>query len=231
MNISHTSDAVFEALFRQAVIDSFYEDLGSLPPDEILAKQYTFSPAHEMRMEKLFEKEALLERLRTAAKWGRRVAAVITIVATVLFGSLMLVPQVRATVVQTFIEWYEKFTMFTSDSSETEKTNLEPQYIPAGFVEIVREEMAMMTAIIYLSEDEGTLIKFQSALSSGVTSVDNEMVEYSVLTIYGIEYHVFTSTEADDENSIVWDKHDQRYAIISTISTDELIKMAISVEK
>ena len=227
---SVTRDSVFEALFRQAVIDNFYEELDSLPPDVELAKQFAFSPEHELRMKKLFAREERLERLHTTAKWSRRLVATIAIVVTLLFGSLMLVPQVRATVVQTLIEWYERFTMFTSNAPEAEKTNLEPQYIPIGFVEIVRDELELMTTILYLNEDDGSVISFSSTRMSGSTAVDNEMVDYIVSVVNGNEYHCFVSTEAGGEVTIVWEKNNQRYIITSTISIDELMKMAVSVE-
>ena len=45
MNTNQLSDSVFEALFRQAVIDSIYEEIDELPPNEELAAMY-ISPMH-----------------------------------------------------------------------------------------------------------------------------------------------------------------------------------------
>ena len=222
------NDSVFEALFRQAVIDNFLEELDSLPPEEELAKLYTFSPEHETRMQRLFAREARRERTRAVIMWTRRAAAVFVIAVTIIFGVLMFNPQVRAAVVETVTEWYEKFVRFTSNAPEMAKTNLEPGYIPDGFVEIVRDSDDIMTTIIY--DGESDTIVFQSFRSSGSLSVDNENNNYEIRKIDGIEYHVFTTSLDNGENSIVWDIDGQRYAIFSIISIDELLAIAISIE-
>jgi len=222
------NDSVFEALFKQAVIDNFYEELDSLPPDEELSKTYTFSPEHEARMQRLFARELRRERIQNFAKWSKRVAAVILITVTVLFAAMMFVPQVRAVVVETITEWYEKFVSFTSSTSETEKTNLEPGYIPEGFFEILRDEKETTTTIIFYN-DEGVMIAYQSFRAKGSLAVDNEKVLYEVQTINKIEYHIFVSTDDGGENTIVWDMDSQRYKITSTISVAELVVIALSV--
>ena len=231
MSNSRVHEGIFEALFGQAVIDNFYEELNSLPPDEELAKQYTFSQAHEMRMKKLFAKDDRRDMLQNAAKWSRRFAAAIAIVVTLLFVSLMTVPKVRAVVVQTLTEWYEQFVRFTSNVPESEKKNLEPEYIPDGFVEIIREETHMLVTIIYMDVNEDQIITFLSARASASTSVDNEDKDYTILEISGIDYHLFTSLDSSGENSIVWEMSGQRYSIMSTISVEALKKMAISVRE
>ena len=231
MSNRQASEGIFDALFGQAVIDNFYEELDSLPLDEELAEQYTFSQEHEIRMKKLFAREDRKERLRDAVKWSRRIAAAIAIVVTLLFVSLMTVPQVRAVVFQTLTEWYEKFVRFTSNAPEAEKTNLEPGYIPEGFVEFEREEIPMITIIEYASSDTGETIKFISSRASGSTSADNEGMVYTVIEVDDIEYHIFTSEDAISEHIIIWDKANQRYTLTSTILVEELLKMANSVNK
>ena len=161
MNTNQLSDSVFEALFRQAVIDSIYEEIDELPPDEELAAMYTFSDAHEARMKKLFARESRSENFCLVAKWIRWVAAIIMISVAILFGSLMLVPQVRATVVQT---------------------------------------------------------------------ITDENMEYTVIEIDGIEYHLFTSEDDSIDSVISWEINGQRYTIASTISAEELLNIAKSVK-
>ena len=231
MSGSQINEGVFEALFRQAVIDNFNEELDSLPSDEELAEQYTFSHNHEIQMKKLFAREEWRERFHITVKWTRRVAAAIMIAVTLLFGSMMFVPQVRAIVLQTLTEWYEKFVRFTSNAPEAEKTNLEPGYIPEGFVEIAREEIPMITIIEYANTDTGEMIKFISSRGSGSTSADNEGMVYTVTEVDGIEFHLLTSEDVVFEHTILWDKDNQRYTLTSTHPVEELLKMAISVKK
>ena len=48
------NDEIFDTMFRQAVIDNFYEYYNSLPPLEEISEMYTFSDRHEKRMNELF---------------------------------------------------------------------------------------------------------------------------------------------------------------------------------
>lgn len=57
MNKAQMDDVVFEALFRQAVIDDFNEEIAPISANEQLANIFTFSPEFEMRMKKLFKKD------------------------------------------------------------------------------------------------------------------------------------------------------------------------------
>lgn len=57
MNKDQMNDLIFEALFHQAVIDNFNEEIDSIPINEQLSKIYSFSPGFEMRMKKLFTKD------------------------------------------------------------------------------------------------------------------------------------------------------------------------------
>jgi len=223
-------EGVFETLFGQAVIDNFYEELDSLPPNDELAKQYTFSQEHEIRMNKLFSSVERKEKLQASVRWTRRIAAVVVIAATLLFGSLMFVPQVRAVVFQTLSEWNEKFVRFTSNAPEAEKTNLEPGYIPEGFVVIEREEIPGISIIVYESTNTGETIMFQSSLASGSTSVNNEGMVYAVIEVDSIQYNLLISENGVSENYIIWEADDQRYVITSTITQEELIEMALSVK-
>ena len=222
------NDSVFEALFRQAVIDNFNEELDSLPPDEELAKIYTFSPEHENRMRRLFTLEARKERTRTVIRWSRRAVAVIVIAVTIIFSTLMFVPQVRAAVAQTIIEWCDKFVRFTSRAPEEAKMDLAPGYIPDGFNEIIRDESDTITTVIYENEDDMLLI-FQASVASGSLSVDNENSNYEMCLIDDIEYHIFTSTVEAEDSLVVWETKDQRYTISSMISIEEILAMATSI--
>jgi len=224
------SDSVFEALFRQAVIENFYDELDSLPPRDELAKQYIPSDAHKARMKRLFASEARKERLRATSKLCRRIAAAFVITAAILLGALMSVPQVRASVIQTFVEWYERFVSFTSGSPEASKTNMEPEYVPEGFIEIIRDDLTMMTIIVYANDAEGSMITFQSFRASDAIAVDNENAAFSIQQIDGVEYHLLSADDDTGENTIVWDMDEQRYVITSTISMDELVKIAVSVK-
>jgi hypothetical protein len=233
MEVKIANDRVFEALLRQAVIDNFYEELSSVPPDEELAKTYTFSAAHILRMERLLARAKRKETLQAGLLWSRRVAAAVAIATAIIFGSLMLNQEVRAAVSGTIIEWFDRFTRFTSnappaDTSATATAN-EPSYIPDGFWEELRDELETMTTILYTNEDE-VYILFGTVRASGSLSVINEWRAYEINRIDGIDYHVFTAISANAENSVIWEAGGIRYNLTSTIPIEDLLDMAFSVD-
>ncbi|MGJ0847299.1 hypothetical protein ACR77J_11465 [Tissierella praeacuta] len=56
MNKNQVSDTVFEALFRQAIIDDFNEEMDSIPTNEQLARIYSFSSKFEMHIKKFLQR-------------------------------------------------------------------------------------------------------------------------------------------------------------------------------
>jgi len=73
MNKRKVNDMVFEALFRQAVVDDFNEQIDSIPPKEQLAKIYSFSPEFEVRMKKLFAKNRRKDFAKAIMLYSRKI--------------------------------------------------------------------------------------------------------------------------------------------------------------
>jgi len=140
----------------------------------------------------------------------------------------MLVPEVRAVVTGTVIEWFDQFVRFYSNASVVEKVNLEPTYIPDGFKEDYRDGGKTITIIIYTNHDDVSIL-FESQLIDAQLSIDNEGYEYELKQIDSIDYHIFTAIDNGKANMIVWEENGQRYKISSVISTDKILMMALSV--
>lgn len=123
MNKVELNGVTFDVLFRQAIIDSFMDELDSLPPDNELTLQYVYSSAHEERMKRrLFKKEELVVHLKIASTWLRKTVAVVVIVAALLFSGMMTIPQVRAMTLEVWVQWFEQFTKFISEVTDTNKS-------------------------------------------------------------------------------------------------------------
>ena len=231
MLASKKKDNAFDEMLRQAIVEKFYEEVESLPPNDELAKLHTFTPEHETRMRKLFARDKRRDRIKDAARHCTKAAAMFMLAATLLFGLMMLVPQVRAAVYQTLMEWHDQYVKFKSEAPKTEKTNLEPTYIPDGFVETERVELPEIVLITYTNSDTGEIITFDSTIASASTAVDNENKTYSICKTDDIEYHIFTSTVEGGSSIIIWEIDSQRYCIISTYNVDDLVEMANSAKK
>lgn len=227
-----SNDSIFDALFRQAVIDNFNEELDSVPSDEEIDRLFPFSPEHEARMKKLFANERRKGKILTAVRWLRQGAAVAVITFSVIFGLLMAAsPPVRAAVVDTVIGWYQEFVRFTSPNSVEESiTSKEPAYIPYGFIIQSHDNMDSTDIYNYVNS-EGETIVFVSTPANDTISVNNEDVGYEVIEAGDIDYHIFASPAEHGENSITFDANGTRFTITSSIAPEQLLKIAESVPK
>jgi len=228
MNNNYVKDSVFDALFNQAIIDNFYDDLDSFKQETELSVPYTFSPEHEKRMSVLFSGEKRKKRFNTVLTWSKRIAAAFVITLAVLFSGLMFVPEVRATIIDIALEWYEGYVRLPTGSGEGKISQLESAYIPDGFWEDYRNETHEGTTIIYNNKNSN-IILFHISLTSSHLSVNTDGVTYETIQNESRMYHVFTAYKSGSRNTVIWEYDGNRYYISSIISIDELLLMAASV--
>lgn len=233
MNVKQMDDSVFEALFRQAVIDEYNIEIDSIPSREKLQELISFSPEFELRMKKLFVNERRKEYLQKFANYLKKAAAVFVIVSTIMFGILLFSPDVRAAVKNTVIEWYDKFTsfIFQGEESDTiEHKEWRPQYVPAGYLEITVEKIGRATDIEYVN-DEGNIIHFSYRPEDNDTTinVDNENHTIESKTINGYDTFIIKAMKDDFENGIIWSMEGYTFNIWSVLPVEELIKVTQSI--
>lgn len=228
------NDIIFEALFRQAVIDDFDEKLDSMPTKEQLSKLYSFSPEFEIRMKKLFTKDRRRSFIRTGIFYTRKVASIIIIVLGLIFGTLLFNTEVRATVGKVFVEWYEKFTSFTYRDEETinEKKDWSLKYLPEGYVGESYEVLGRITNIEF-TNNKGDKIRFSYYSEESITtiSVDNENHEIDSYVILGNEAFTATATDNRFDNGIIWNADGHTFNLWGKIPIAELKKIAESMSE
>jgi hypothetical protein len=232
MNKDQVDDVVFEALFRQAVIDDFNEEIDSIPTNEQLAKIYSFSPEFELRIKKLFTKDRRKDFIKTISLYSRRVASVLIIVLGLLFGTLLFNAEVRAAVGNVLVEWYEKFTSFTFRDDEIidEKKDWTLKYLPEGYIQENYQVLGRITSIEYRN-NQGEKIRFTYVPEGSATniSVDNENHQISNYVILGNEAFSITALDDKFDNGLIWNMDGHTFDLWGKVSIDELIKIAESI--
>jgi len=228
--------AITETILSYAVNENFKREMAAIPPDSELAKIYVFSERHEKRMKSLFANERRKEITVKVLIKFKFVALVGLVSIAVLFGSLLTSQNVRAAVGRTMIEWYDQFTRFSYEGTNTPDEFMDwyPLYIPDGFEESEITDFGdNMKQIRYVSQENGTTIFFEYSQTEGATiSIDNEHSVYEPIFIDGIDYQIFRAMSDEYRNKILWRMDgDYRFYLASTIHIDEMIKMAVSVTK
>lgn len=234
MNIKQMDDKVFEALFRQAVIDEYNEEIDGFPDKRELMKIISLSPEFELRMKELFARDRRRDISLKAVKYGKRVAAVLVLAVTILSLVLLTNTEVRAAIKNTIIEWYDKYTSFifpgqeeTDDIGEIKEFRFE--YIPEGYSENWIEKYNKITDMEYINESGDTIyISYWPDSFSSNISIDNEHHIFENRVINGHEVYIAEATHEDFENAVIWSMEGYRFNIWSKLPIKELIMIVES---
>jgi len=226
-------DPAFEALFRQAVIDEYKEDIDSLPSNEELKKLYPVSAKFDFKMRKIIARYRRKGIYKNIIKHTQKVAVVFLIISTVLFGMLMTNPEVRAAVGNVIVEWFETFTSITfsrQEETKTEQNKLHPEYLPDGFTITSSLELLDLTRIIFSNESDNE-IRFMYSANDILTniSIDNEHHIIEDFIINSSAAFIATATDADFDNGIVFIYENYVVEVWGKISVEELIKIAETI--
>lgn len=226
------NEIVFEALFRQAVIDDFNEEINSIQPNEELSKIYSFSPEFETRMGKLLTKDRRKDHVKKTMYYSRKVASIVIIVLGLLFGSLLLNTEVRATVGKVLVEWYEKFTTFSfrDDVVIDENKDWILSYIPEEYSQKNYEVLGRIKNIEYVNI-QGDKIRFTYVPDNSITniSVDNENHEIDTFILLGNKAYSIIATNNEFDNGIIWNMEGYTFDLWGKLPIDELEKIAESI--
>jgi hypothetical protein len=156
MDIMRMDDNVFEALFRQAIIDEYNKEIESIPQKSKLISLVSLSPEFDKRMKKLFLQDRRKDILTKIEYYGKRVAVVFLLVITIISFILLTNPEVRAAIKNVLIEWYDKYTSIIFRGQETNDTGdikeFVPEYLPEGFKKSWVSIEGNITDIEYVNE-------------------------------------------------------------------------------
>ena len=222
-------DELFEVVLRQAVYDADMEDLEELPPEEELNRKYPISKKDLKEFERLQKAQARGISVRTMLV--RRVAIIAMTVLAVVFGGLMLHPEIRAGVSHIVVQQFEKFNLFHHDENGEVKHYLTVDdviigYIPEGFEltnEIVNE--TRRTYCYVKGENDFILSIVLSAWTD--VGVDNEH-DYEIRYINHREFHISYDNKTQS-GAIVIPDETVTITISGNIAKDELVRIAENI--
>lgn len=200
-----------------------------LPSKEQL-EEISFSDAFETKMQKLLrkQKKAYYYMINTV---GKRAAIIILSVLIALSSVTFGVKAIRETVIEFITETYEKFTRITVQSEDTpDEINIEPikpQYVPEGFEPVSENAYTTMYSVMYENAQKQSILYTQQVNEGVDFRANTEGVTYETIFINSLEGMIY---EQNDEKSLIFGTSNYFFIISGDISSDELIKMAESVE-
>lgn len=233
MDKKQLDDIVFEALFRQAVIDGFEEEINAIQL-EAMNNEYTPSPKFKMRIEKLFKADDRKTFIRKFIFYTKKVASILFIALGLIFSMLLFNKKVQATVNKVIIEIYEKFNsiIFRGEQSSFEEKEWILNYIPEGYILKEHKNLKNITNIKYKNAHGNEIIlTYRLEINNTSISVDNENHEMKEIRILNKKAFLMIAKNDSFDNGIMWNMEGYRFELWGSNTIDELEKMAESISK
>lgn len=221
-------ESLEEAAMRIIVQPLLDEQLAEF---EELNQPRVFSERLERELEKIFRRDAMRQRLKTAALWGKRVAVCLMIVLTLALVACAAIEPLREKVANAFLTWYDEYIDVKFEMDETNKSIAkvltEP---PQGFDLIsVSDELNQLTMFYEDAEGHGFVFKRGEYFDNWRIRYDYLNVNFDEVLINGIEgLHSFT--EGNSSHILTWLDGEYLYEIHAEVPLDELLKAASSVK-
>ena len=218
----------FESELYEALV-IYNRRLVSTLPEISKSATTQYSPRHERRMQKLFNRceRFYYPAIRTKTRRALTLAATLLL----LVAATISVSAVGERFVQFVTEIYDVCTdlFFPSSDTTIPFVHIEPSYIPEGFVEFSRETDTLSNIIKYQKSPNETFIFYQFDDESLMATVDTEnaVVEKIILknNIEGMYVAKFGETQ------LFFVYNDSVFNISSQLPREEILKISESIIK
>ena len=228
---ARTKEDIFEMFLRQAVIDCVHREAEEFAAMETPDEAEIASSSRAKKTRDLCLREDRRERFRRKTiPRLRRMTVAAAVALSILTGSMLAYPAVRAAVADVFVEWFDQFTQFTGMGAESSSTDKkwELSIVPSGYVEVDRVEGDSRATVRYENKS-GELLLFAYQQTTGTIGVDNEDMIHRTHFMDDVTYDIFESQDIKKPSSIVWDSEGYMFSLSSFESVDTLLEMAFSV--
>jgi len=224
-------DYQFDELLTSALYHAAELDYGDLPTDDELDLLVQPSAQFQHKMSALLRNPSKYVRSRQRLVYlrvMRNVAAVFVVISILFSVTLAVSPTVRAAVVSFVRTWFADRTEYTTPENALVH-EFEFAYIPEGFELTERIESEVLLVFHYKDAQDMLISVF---ITGGKLVVDNEHSEFSQTIISGRTVDYYESNDPDAPNMlIIFDEtHDMFITLVSSISIDELERIAKHIE-
>ena len=225
------NDEIFEALLKVAAKDAMQREMSSMPSLEELNAQYPPSEALNKKVRNLFKREVRATQRKKLVRVFLRAAAVFCVFLVISIGALMTVEASRNFILNFLIELRDGHVLFRFGEDDT-ATQFDSESIinslPEGFV-LVESHIITDFSIYVFANDNGDEIIVAYGDPAGTVGIDNELREFSTITLGRHEAFLFTALYDHARNEIMWLHGDVFISISTKLPVDELIRIAENI--
>ena len=178
------NDALFEVVLEKAFVEHEKEELKFYPDDRELAEKYPISKKEVRRLRNIVKEKEYGKKLIRV--YFDKASVVILCIISMFFALIMTSSEVRASVGNVILKWYEKYTEFVfSETSNGNNvlnsiSNVKINYIPDGY-ELMSDDVLADARYLFFVHDNDvekyiTIDIFENESTS--VAFDNEILNY-----------------------------------------------------
>ena len=222
-------DELFESLLKAAVIENALEEMDEWIDDETIVKEIEVPKSYDDRDMKTYHKMIKKQTVKKWNSYSKKVAVILLVVVSGVFGLLLQSDKVRAACYQVIVEFCDKYVGFDFNSFSESPKKITVGYIPEGYVEIENKTDEFDTRIVYQNY-QGDNIELKYFFYSATIQIDNE---HYIITCYDNETKHFFLSQAKEKgfpNILTWQDDSGYYMLKSFLDEEELFKIQKSIQ-
>lgn len=217
---------LFQALKENAT-ENYEKLLEGFNPDYAHVFSQKFHKAMYRDLKSLGINPRGIVKISNKIKYKKYLSAVASVIV-IFTGISFAVPEVRATIWGTVIEWFENhIIIYFSDTGKIkiDRDNIiYPEYIPSGY-EKISEIIGENNADVFYSNGED-YINFSFYVSSLSVGTDNRISEYKEIKIKDYDGFIFSY---DGLNILLWQDENYTYELNAQNNDVDLVQIAESI--
>ena len=224
-NNNHANAELLDAVLKSAFTDAFQQEMADLEAD---AEQYKDRRPTEEQMKA--ERRAYKKSLRKPTRvWSvaRRIAASFLIVLGLGGAVLFFVPEVKAAIVDTIVEFWDTHVSF-----HFSKSNVEIQlgehtlyYLPKGYELTDKLETHAINKYTFTNASHEIIVYCMTA-SVSPPNVDSEQHIIKTVDIEGYQAYAMIPNNAEDATVIIWGNTSESFMLKGTLPLETLLTVA-----
>jgi len=220
MSKKYVNEAVFDTMLAKAFMEEFEQEMDELEKEPLERKEL---PGKYRKLERKYYNKLYGNKTKKHP-YLCRIAACVLICMSIGFACLMATPNVRATVWESMVTFYEKYLKIDFGADKGEQIgDFYAGYIPDGFVRTEEFETEFQNMYQYENEAQMFLIMYYKESNNNI-DYDQERGTLMPVRINGQEAYCI---EYNNETiAIVWELDNCSFVIEGNISLKEMLDIA-----
>lgn len=226
----HSNDELLDAVIKSAFTEVFQKEMEELEAESANYDDKRPSEEH-LRIERQAYKKT---QRKPVAFWNvsRRIVASILVVLGLGGIVLFCVPEVKASVVDTVVEFWENHITFrfSKTNAQIQLGNHVLYYLPKGYELTDSINTSAIARFVFTDKSGNEIILHCMAETVSPPDVDSERRTIQTIDIPGYEGYALLPDTAEDKTIVIWGNETESFMLYSNLPLNQLIDIVKNIK-